>query len=241
MRSSLEALIRLQQLDARWEELAAEKEVQPRKLAQRGELISKLAGAIQRQKEQLHQLQLAIDQRDRSFKGAQAKISHLKAQLNQVKTNKEYAALLEQIKGEEMDSTRLEDQVLQAMDQLDKANDELARMQADLELQRAEYEKLSAQNRQLQIEFDEKMAQVARQRKTLAETIASEELSVYERVRQARGSRAIVSVVEGVCQGCNMPVTPQSVNLLLADKGLIRCHHCQRILYLEPTLKESEE
>ncbi len=241
MRPSLEALIRLQQLDARWEELAAEKQVQPRKLAEHGGVIGELAGAIEKHQAQLHEFQLAIDQRDRSFKSAQAKISHLKAQLNQVKTNKEYAVLLDHIKGEEMDSTRLEDEVLQTMERLDKAQEDLASMQEDLELRRTEYEKLSDQNRQLQIELDEKMAQLALRRKTLAETIDSEELSVYERVRQARGSRAIVSVVEGVCQGCNMPVTPQSVNLLLADKGLIRCHHCQRILYLEPTLQESEE
>jgi len=57
---------------------------------------------------------------------------------------------------------------------------------------------------------------------------------VYENIRAKRGGRAVVPLRGEACQGCYMHVPPQTyVRLKRGDEDIIRCPHCERILYVE--------
>ena len=47
-------------------------------------------------------------------------------------------------------------------------------------------------------------------------------------------SKAIVPVINGVCQGCFMSIPPQQFNDILRGDKLLNCPTCQRILYHQP-------
>jgi predicted nucleic acid-binding Zn-ribbon protein len=80
-------------------------------------------------------------------------------------------------------------------------------------------------------ELETELAELKGERTELAQQVDSEALSVYERIRLARG-QAVVKVERGRCLGCYIAV-PTSQWQKVKAGDLIRCNNCSRILYLE--------
>src|ERR1700690_3089358 len=62
---------------------------------------------------------VALDQKQLQLKIAEGKVGELKVKLNQANTNREYQALKDQIAADEMASSVLADEILEAMEKLD--------------------------------------------------------------------------------------------------------------------------
>jgi len=76
------------------------------------------------------------------------------------------------------------------------------------------------------------------EREALKTGLADTLYHAYESIRTKRGGRAVVPLRDEACQGCYMHVPPQLfVRLKRGDEEIIRCPHCDRILYVE---RESE-
>jgi len=56
-------------------------------------------------------------------------------------------------------------------------------------------------------------------------------LGHYQKLIQKGNGLAVVSVVDGICQGCHLNIPPQLYNEVLKQKELITCPFCHRILY----------
>jgi len=80
-------------------------------------------------------------------------------------------------------------------------------------------------------ELETELAELKGERSASAQQVDSEALSVYERIRLARG-QAVVKVERGRCLGCHITV-PTSQWQKAKAGDLIQCNNCSRILYLE--------
>jgi predicted nucleic acid-binding Zn-ribbon protein len=80
-------------------------------------------------------------------------------------------------------------------------------------------------------ELEVELAELNGERSALAQQVDSEALSVYDRIRLARG-QAVVKVERGRCLGCHIAV-PTSQWQKAKAGDLIQCNNCSRILYLE--------
>jgi len=79
---------------------------------------------------------------------------------------------------------------------------------------------------------DEDAALLQEQRLRVVEKIDSDLLARYERLRERRQGLAVVAVVGGLCQGCNINIPPQQTIELQKDPGTImNCPFCNRIIY----------
>jgi len=58
-------------------------------------------------------------------------------------------------------------------------------------------------------------------------------LTQYERILNNRDGLAIVSVKGNSCQGCNMFVPAQVINLIKMYERIITCEVCNRMLYIK--------
>ena len=56
-------------------------------------------------------------------------------------------------------------------------------------------------------------------------------LDRYNRLFKSKNGIALVTVEHGVCAGCNMQVTHQTILEVRGEKGIIGCPQCGRILY----------
>jgi len=69
------------------------------------------------------------------------------------------------------------------------------------------------------------------QRPRLIEGIEEDFLESYDRLFKSKEGSAIVSIENNVCMGCHMKVTTQTVLAARAEKEMISCSQCGRILY----------
>ena len=53
----------------------------------------------------------------------------------------------------------------------------------------------------------------------------------YERLRKTKGSNVVVSVEHGVCGGCHMKLTTQTMVQCRGQNEVVGCINCGRILY----------
>jgi predicted nucleic acid-binding Zn-ribbon protein len=69
-------------------------------------------------------------------------------------------------------------------------------------------------------------------RRSLSEKVDPDLLERYERIFKHRGDAAVVELQGGICRGCNMKVTPACINGAKAEKTLVFCPNCGRLVYL---------
>jgi predicted nucleic acid-binding Zn-ribbon protein len=232
MREELKKLIELQRLDATIRNLQDTRQKLTRDAAdvQRGAEEAKRA--LQDRTESHKSTRKEMDKREVDLKTVEEKITRLETQLNVVKTNKEYSALQHEILGLKADKSRVEDDILKMMEQLEARNTEIK--QADQKSQEAEAktkEKKAAIQNALQ-DAEARIERLHGERAALAESIPASFLTPYERLLQRGDGRAMVPCRNFVCSGCRMSLTANTVSLLMGGDKLVYCHSCGRILYL---------
>mgnify|MGYP001599592758 FL=1 len=140
--------------------------------------------------------------------------------------------MLQEIRSVKADVSVIEDKILEIFDQLDK-------VKLEIELEKQNFEKeekiFNEDKRKIENrvkEIDDLLIQLEAQRKLFTPEISPKILSQYERILCNRDGLAIVKVENESCQGCNMLVTPQVINLIKMYEHIVVCEMCSRILYI---------
>ena len=153
-----------------------------------------------------------------------------KAQLYQVRNNKEYDALTKEIDHTEELVSKLEaendaladmskkltDEIESVTPQLDELNEELKVKQADLKIiiKANEKEEAKLKGKRKEIEAQTKKADHA----------------AYMRIRKAKKGMAVATIKRSACSGCHNIVPPQRQLEIRRNNKLFFCEYCGRIL-----------
>jgi hypothetical protein len=182
---------------------------------------------------------VAIDQKQLQLKAAEGKIADLKVKLNQANTNREYQALKDQIAADEMASSVLADEILEAMEKLDTMKAQIPESEGRVAKAKEELVKIQ---QQIRAEEDSLRADVKRLEKELAdaETALPDDFrTLYQRVVKAKGEDAMAVVEGGSCGGCFQQLTSNMVNEINMGR-VVLCKSCGRVLYLPETTRPSQ-
>ena len=232
LKSQIDNLSRLQVIDSEIYALKAEKEHKPQE-------VKNLEASFEAKKQHLAELEKGLLDLQKQRKDKELELAakeeagkKLQAQLYSLKTNKEYQAMLRQIQDSKADASVIEDKILELLDQSDKV-----RTETEQEKQRLEEEEKLFLEQKKKIEdrikeIDERLSQLGGQRAELTPDIEPKILSQYERVLHNRDGLAIVDVKDNTCQGCNMFVPPQVINLIKMYERIVTCEVCNRMLYI---------
>lgn len=168
-----------------------------------------------------------------------AAIRRLQSQQAQVKTNKEYTAMLHEIEGAKAAISGLEERILLEMENGDAltAAERDAKAVFDAADARigSQQDALRARADVLRAELDTLGAERGRAVAGLPRDI----LAAYQRIFQGRAGQAIVPVEHAACGGCGAPLPPQTVNEVRKMEALITCETCGRILVWNQESKEA--
>ena len=178
-----------------------------------------------------------LDQTKTELRLTQAEIEDLKKkknkyqdQLYQVTNNKEYDAVTSEIDNVNSTLNEKEDKVISLMDQEEKLTAELEHDEKELEAlsenlktKEAELEKKNAKTEKEEIALNDK-------RNTLASRMNNRYLSMYDRIRGAKGGLAVVSIQNGSCGGCSKRLPTQKILEIRSMNKLYLCEVCGRIL-----------
>ena len=231
MHPELKTVIELQQVDLKIAELTTRIDGLPAQIQTLQTQLDEFIHAHEERKKRLTENQKERRELESEIKLIQEKIAKHKDQLYQVKTNEQYRAMLKEIGGEETNIRTIEDQVLEKMmeaGEIQKLIEEAAsRLEGEKARVAGEIKELETER---QTEVDEREHLRAR-RKELEGALSEPVLSLYERIRSARGGIAVAQVREGLCTVCNVLLRPQMNNEVLANDAVLTCENCGRIIY----------
>lgn len=171
------------------------------------------------------------DRREVDVKKADAEIDKLNVALNQAKTNQEYTIFKEQIKRQEEQRGKAEEEVIEKLTQLDSLESTRKALATKLEMEERSFRKKESEVQEIVKGIKDQLQVLEATRGELMSGIDREHLRTYERVLQRHNNFAIARVESQVCHGCFMSVTTQEVNLLMQGQ-LLQCKSCSRLLYL---------
>jgi uncharacterized protein len=190
---------------------------------------------------ELDKAALAANLRDRKkFEGDilvhDQKVSKLKTQMLDAKTNDQYRAFQNEITFGETEIRKAEDKIIELMEQAEALDKNVAAAEAALrvEQQHVDAEKKVAQDRTA---IDQKaVAEAKAQRQAVVARIDSKLYTRYEIVKKKTRGTAIATVVDERCDGCMIQLRPQYFQDLKAGEGFQLCETCGRILIYNPPI-----
>ena len=165
-------------------------------------------------------------------KDLKVQIGKYKRQLNEVKTNKEYTALLHEIEQAQQKVDGLEESIIAEMLAADDVEEEI---KAALHKQSQEEDVLKKEKLVLEDKMRESEARLAalnKEREALLPRVPREQMKLYEAIFQKKGGTALSPVTGDFCAMCHMRVRPQMLNEIRDKSSVILCENCGRILYL---------
>lgn len=234
MLQDLALALRLQALDRKILGLENEIATLPKHIAE----IEKKLDAHTRRLE-ADRAALTANQRDRKkFEGDiqlnQQKISKLRDQTLQAKTNEQYRAFQNEISYAEGEIRKAEDRILDLMEQSEPLDKNVKTAEGDLkkEQQHVESEKKVARERTgvSQKELSENRVH----RKTITDQMEPKFYTEYERVRKKTKNSPIADATDGRCDACHISLRPQFFQDLRKGDKIMYCESCGRILTYNP-------
>jgi hypothetical protein len=235
-----EKLIQLQQLDIEIRELNQVLDSIPPLVEEIDKKIAESALLATAAKEKMIGSQKKRRELESEVKDIKTQIGKYKHQLNEVKTNKEYTALLKEIEESEKRVDRLEETFIAEMLLEDDIQREIKTAgQKHVENQTSltkEKDALSEKKR----ETEGKLKALGQRREELLPTIPADQVGLYLRIFRKKGGTALSPVKDDFCSLCHMRIRPQVLNELLSTRKLILCENCGRILYWREHKAEAE-
>ena len=176
--------------------------------------------------------QLEMDVQSENDHMAKAKIK-----LPNIKTNKEYTAILAEVDAIKEKVSGIEDKEIEIMETLEEKEKTIPGVEAQVKEEEKQFEEYKARKDQEAERIKKEIESAEAKREQLVGTIEMKWLQSYEKITKLRG-QAVVLLTGDICQGCFQQVLPQMVIEVKnsADK-IHRCLHCSRILYW---MEESE-
>lgn len=235
MNADLTRLIRLQQLESAADEAR-------RKIADYPARTQALDARLQSARDVVNaaraRLTAASDKRraeEKEVAGVQTRLARYKDQLLEVKTNREYTAMLHEIEAAQHDIRAREDRILDIMMESDELSALIKKSEAELKAAEkeiaAERAALDAEQAALQGE----MQNSASEREALVGQIDRRVLSIFETTAKSRKGVAVAEARNGLCTICHVRLRPQVFNEVLKNESIIQCDSCRRILYFAGT------
>ena len=226
----LERLLALQALDSKIARFEQQLARAPRALKDRETAISGIDEKIKKVSDRTRLLRAQMLLRENELKSNEDKITKFKEQAGEVRTNKEFVAFRSEIANVQGECDRLQNEVLKILEVVEQADAKVAEYETEKQHEVDMATKARA-------EIDEKQADVRAERDglqterpALLEGIPKETLTIYEKVRIARG-RGMAPIEGAYCSACGEVQTRNDVYAVQNRTRPVQCNGCNRFLY----------
>lgn len=240
MKEQIALLIALQALDSETVHLLGRKQTLPERIRELEEMQRRKQEAVDACGIALAELlKKRQDQEERLKRGAEG-LKKAKQRLLDVKTNKEYQAILKEMESIESLQGKTEDDIISLLEQADRMRGDLKNGEEELSVSKKAFEE---EKRGLENELqslDVELARLEEQRRTLVAGLPADLVRRYETIRERRNGVAVISVWKEVCNGCHMNIPPQMYIELQRSQELRTCPNCHRIIYWQNEAAKGE-
>lgn len=236
----LKLITALQKIDTEIARICNRKKMLPVEMAKLDETWQVSSKDLEKDKTILEELNRDHKEREDKLKRGLENLKKTRERLSEVKTNKEYQAMLKEIEVTEAKNSTMEDELLIIMDKLDQIKKQIKVKEKKLDEHRHEYESNKQRIEQESTGMDAENTSYLEKRLLLEVQIAPGILKRYETIRNRSHGTAVVTAWKETCMGCHMSIPPQLYIELQKDIDIEYCPHCNRIIYWENQKKQGE-
>ena len=231
MEPNLERLMRLQDLCLAIEEQARRLAAMPGRTQDLEQSLARHRADVAKTRDELAELQKQRRKLEGDLQAVEARIAKYQGQLMEVKTNKEYTAMLHEIEAVKEERGSIETRILQAMDAADTLEGAIRQKEAALSGEQQRVSDGLAMLKREEQEASERKASLESDQARLEAEIPPDLVSEFVRISRARDGLAVSRVVDGLCQGCSVRIQPRVIQQVRRNEGMLRCDSCRRFLY----------
>lgn len=228
----LQKLIELQELDQSILQRTMKIETEiPASLSEISKLSDKFKKEAENSRQKLIELEKRKKQKERELEDLEEKIKKLKARAPEIKTNKEYQALLSEIDNAEKEKLKIEDEILGFMELTEQVKQEIKIHEGEFKKKEAELESQKKELLALKEEMEKSLEDLRQRRLALVKEIDTQDYELYMSLLEKGRGLAVTVALDSVCQGCYLNIPPQLYVEIRKNDKLIQCPQCRRILY----------
>lgn len=230
MYNRLKVLYQLQQIDNQLDELEELRGDLPNMVRELEEKIKSFDGDVEtKEKEQRDSIKNRAENEDEieKLKENQKKF---KAQLYQVRNNKEYDALTKEIDHTEEQIIKLEAENNSLADRSKVLTQEIEDITPRLDELSKELKEKEADLKEIIKANEREESKLREERKKMESEVKKNDLSAYMRIRKAKKGLAVSTIKRSACSGCHNIVPSQRQLEIRRNSRLFFCEYCGRIL-----------
>jgi uncharacterized protein len=230
--SQLQTLIELQGFDAKIATLETEAARLPRQIEAIQSALAEARKAVDTIKTKLDATRKELRAREKDLEVANVKRQKLEGKLYEVKTNKEYSAVLLEIEEAKQEKAKTEEDILNLMEMQERLGVEIKDAEQRFKTREEQAKQDEATVRRKLGAVEQELSIQRAERHTRAKELPAGLLASYDRIAKARGGVAVAAVTAAaVCGGCRVSIRPQALQELRTATGLLLCESCGRYLY----------
>lgn len=244
--SLMEHLLTLYRVDSQVRALRTRVDGAERDLAAQAKLLA----GVQRQETELasqaRQLQATIHNLETEAQGFSDRIAKLRSELNSSNNDKQYKAILGEVKTLEGKKKECDDRGLADMERLEQVKKQAAAIAGQIAERKKIHDVVKAQLAERKAECADRLAELEREREIAGKAVPARERKIFDKVGDDRDGEVMAEVEEidrrhkeYACSSCRIEIPFASVATLMSNPNvLVQCTACTRILYLAEQTKE---
>ena len=228
----IEQLLIIQDRDQKLKELNSDIERLPLEELQAKERLKAATTSVEISEKAFMENEIAIKNIELDIDTRKDSITKLKVQQMETKKNDEFAVMEHSINNYQSEIVKLEDSQLELMEKGESLNETLQHNKDNLAKDQKIVDSELATIRERKIQITKKVSELEIDRKEISSNIAPDLLDQYNRIFKSKKGDAVSELINDICSGCHMKVTPSTALAVKAEKVVTTCDQCGRILYI---------
>jgi predicted nucleic acid-binding Zn-ribbon protein len=203
----------------------------PKKIEAMDKEIKGIKDKVEKEKGMIEELEKERKRKEKELDVEKEKIKKFESRLYEVKTNKEYQALLKEIEGAKETNDKTEEEIIIIMEKVEELKKDFESSLTHLKKREKESENEKNRLEKEINSMDKTIMDLKQSRDKLLSTVSDNIRATYNTLIEKRNGIAVVNVKNGVCFGCFMNIPPQLFIEVTKNRQLILCPSCNRIFY----------
>jgi uncharacterized protein len=227
----LEALVKLQYIDTKIDQLKKLRGDLPDEVQDLEDEMEGYKTRLGKFESDLRDLEELIKKNKEGIKEAEKLVKKYNEQQKNVKNNREYDAITKEIELQELEVQICEKRIKESKDKIEAKKNEIGSIENLIKERSEDLENKKGELNDILGESQEEEKKLLEDRAKAAKKIEEKLLKYYERLRVSlTNGLAVVRVVRGAAEGCNIIIPPQKIAEIKEKKKIVIDEHSGRIL-----------
>lgn len=229
--AKLEALVKLQSIDSKLDELKKLRGDLPDEVQDLEDEMEGYKTRLTRFEAEQKEVEDLIKKNKEGIKEAEKLVKKYAEQQKNVKNNREFDAITKEVELQELEIQICEKRIKEAKEKIEQKKDEITKIETLIKERTEDLDNKKGELNNILGESQEEEKRLLSEREKAGKKIEDKLLKYYERLRaNLSNGLAVVRVVRGAAEGCNIIIPPQKIAEIREKKKIVIDEHSGRIL-----------